>query len=288
VHQADLALYRSKSEGRQSASFFEADMDFRAQARLKLEMDLRDAVSKNEFELHFQPILEAQSGKLRSFEALLRWRHPVHGLVSPAEFIPIAEDTGLINEIGEWVLSEACRQAVRWPDHIGIAVNVSPVQFKKSGLALTVIQTLARSGLAPHRLEIEVTEAVLLDDTSDTQHTLRLLRDAGIEVALDDFGTGYSSLSYLDRFRFTKLKIDRSFIARIDDKDGSLAIVRAITTLARDLGISVIAEGVETEEQLAHLRAIQCQEVQGFLFSPPRPSSDFDELIAASYLKGAA
>ena len=288
VHQADLALYRSKAEQRQSATFFEEEMDHRAQARLEIEMDLREAVDRGQLELHFQPIVKAQDGNLSSFEALVRWRHPTRGLVSPAEFIPIAEDTGLINQIGDWVLTEACQQALKWPENISVAVNVSPVQFKMPGLALKIIETLGKTGLAPGRLEIEVTEAAFLNDTSDTQSTLELLRGVGIQIALDDFGTGYSSLSYLDKFQFDKIKIDRSFIARMHDEGGSLAIIRAITTLARDLGISVIAEGVETQEQLDQLRLIKCPEVQGFLFSRPRPSSEFDTMITNSIFQKTA
>jgi EAL domain-containing protein (putative c-di-GMP-specific phosphodiesterase class I) len=209
-------------------------------------------------------------------------------MISPAEFIPIAEDTGLINQIGRWVLMEACEQAAAWPAHISVAVNLSPVQFKQSTLPLQIIAALSKSGLEPSRLELEITEAVLLKDTKSTQATLRQLRDIGVRIALDDFGTGYSSLSYLSRFQFDKIKIDRSFVNDMGVRTDALCIVRAITALGADLGMTVTAEGVETEEQLAHLRTIHCTEVQGFFFSKPKSARDLDEFLSGPRLSGAA
>jgi diguanylate cyclase (GGDEF)-like protein len=288
VHQADLALYRVKAEGRQSFSFYHQDMDARAETRRKLEMDLQEAVEKQQFEVHFQPIIRLNDDIVTGFEALLRWRHPDRGMISPVEFIPIAEDTGLINQIGQWVLMEACKQAAAWPPHISVAVNLSPIQFKQVTLPLQVASALSRSGLEPSRLELEITEAVLLKDTESTQRTLRQLREIGVRIALDDFGTGYSSLSYLSRFHFDKIKIDRSFISGMSAQTDALSIVRAISALGADLGMTVTAEGVETEEQLAHLRTVCCTEVQGFLFSRPKAARDLDEFLSGTKLSGAA
>ena len=288
VHQADLALYRVKAEGRQSFSFYHQDMDARAEIRRKLEIDLQEAIEKQQFEVHFQPIIRLNDNSVTGFEALLRWQHPDRGMISPAEFIPIAEDTGLINQIGQWVLTEACKQAAAWPPHISVAVNLSPVQFKQPALPLQVVSALSRSGLAPSRLELEITEAVLLTDTERTQDTLKQLRNIGVRIALDDFGTGYSSLSYLSQFKFDKIKIDRSFISGMSAQADTLSIVRAITALGADLGMTVTAEGVETEEQLAHLRTVRCTEVQGFLFCRPRAARDLDEFLSGTEMSGAA
>jgi diguanylate cyclase (GGDEF)-like protein len=288
VHQADLALYRVKAEGRQSFSFYHRDMDARAEIRRKLEMDLQEAIEKQQFEVHFQPSIRLDDNSVTGFEALLRWQHPDRGMISPAEFIPIAEDTGLINPIGQWVLTEACKQAATWPAHMSVAVNLSPVQFKQAALPLQVMSALSKSGLDPSRLELEITEAVLLKDTESTQDTLNQLRDIGVRIALDDFGTGYSSLSYLSRFQFDKIKIDRSFVNDMSARTDALSIVRAITALGADLGMTVTAEGVETEEQLAHLRTVCCTEVQGFLFSRPRAARDLDQFLNGARLSGAA
>jgi diguanylate cyclase (GGDEF)-like protein len=288
VHQADLALYRVKADGRQSFSFYHQDMDARAEIRRKLEMDLHEAIEKQQFEVHFQPSIRLNDNSVTGFEALLRWHHPDRGMISPAEFIPIAEDTGLINQIGQWVLTEACKQAVTWPPHMSVAVNLSPVQFKQPTLPLQVVSALSKSGLQPSRLELEVTEAVLLKDTESTQETLRQLRNIGVRIALDDFGTGYSSLSYLSRFQFDKIKIDRSFVNDMSARTDALSIVRAITALGADLGMTVTAEGVETEEQLAHLRTVCCTEVQGFLFSRPRAARDLDEFLTGIRTRGVA
>jgi diguanylate cyclase (GGDEF)-like protein len=288
VHQADLALYRVKAEGRQSFSFYHRDMDARAEIRRKLEMDLQEAIEKQQFEVHFQPSIRLDDNSVTGFEALLRWQHPDRGMISPAEFIPIAEDTGLINPIGQWVLTEACKQAATWPPHMSVAVNLSPVQFKQAALPLQVMSALSKSGLDPSRLELEITEAVLLKDTDSTQDTLRQLRDIGVRIALDDFGTGYSSLSYLSRFQFDKIKIDRSFVNDMGARTDAFSIVRAITALGADLGMTVTAEGVETEEQLARLRTVCCTEVQGFLFSRPRAARDLDQFLNGARLSGVA
>jgi diguanylate cyclase (GGDEF)-like protein len=288
IHQADLALYRVKAEGRQSFSFYHRDMDARVEIRRKLEIDLHEAIDKQQFEVHFQPIIRLNDDTVVGFEALLRWKHPDRGMISPAEFIPIAEDTGLINQIGQWVLTEACKQATTWPPHMSVAVNLSPVQFKQQALPLQVVSALSKSGLKPSRLELEITEAVLLKDTESTQDTLRQLRNIGVRIALDDFGTGYSSLSYLSRFQFDKIKIDRSFVNDMSARTDALSIVRAITSLGADLGMTVTAEGVESEEQLAQLRTVHCTEVQGFLFSRPRAARDLNEFLDGSKLSGAA
>lgn len=288
VHQADLALYRVKADGRQSFSFYHQDMDARVESRRKLEMDLHEAIEKQQFAVHFQPTIRLDDNRVTGFEALLRWKHPERGMISPVEFIPIAEETGLINQIGQWVLMEACKQAVMWPPHMSVAVNLSPVQFRQATLPLQVMSALSKSGLEPSRLELEITEAVLLKDSESTQETLKQLRDIGVRIALDDFGTGYSSLSYLSRFQFDKIKIDRSFVNDMNTRNDALSIVRAITSLGADLGMTVTAEGVETEEQLAQLRNVHCTEVQGFYFSKPKAAGDLGEFLSGTKMSGAA
>ncbi len=288
VHQADLALYRVKADGRQSFSFYHQDMDARVENRRKLEMDLHEAIEKQQFAVHFQPTIKLNDNSVAGFEALLRWKHPERGMISPVDFIPIAEETGLINQIGQWVLMEACKQAVMWPPHMSVAVNLSPVQFRQATLPLQIMNALSKSGLEPSRLELEITEAVLLKDSESTQETLKQLRDIGVRIALDDFGTGYSSLSYLSRFQFDKIKIDRSFVNDINTRNDALSIVRAITSLGADLGMTVTAEGVETEEQLAQLRDVHCTEVQGFYFSKPKAAGDLDEFLSGTKMNGAA
>ena len=288
VHQADLALYRVKADGRQSFSFYHQDMDARVENRRKLEMDLHEAIEKQQFAVHFQPTIKLNDNSVAGFEALLRWKHPERGMISPVDFIPIAEETGLINQIGQWVLMEACKQAVMWPPHMSVAVNLSPVQFRQATLPLQIMNALSKSGLEPSRLELEITEAVLLKDSESTQETLKQLRDIGVRIALDDFGTGYSSLSYLSRFQFDKIKIDRSFVNDINTRNDALSIVRAITSLGADLGMTVTAEGVETEEQLAQLRDVHCTEVQGFYFSKPKAAGDLDEFLSGTKMSGAA
>ena len=269
LRNADLALYRAKAEGRGTYSFFEEALNAQAQERRQVESDLRLAIERGEFELHFQPLFDLEKGRIGSFEALVRWNHPTRGLVSPLDFIPIAEDTGLIVPIGAWVMREACRHAVSWPPHVRIAVNVSSVQFHRPGLGETILCALAASGLAPQRLEIEITESIFLEGSEVTLKLLHSLRGLGIRIALDDFGTGYSSLSYLQSFPFDKIKIDRSFIHALLTRPGASAVVRAITDLARALGMETTAEGVEESSQLDALHAHGCSSVQGFLLSRP-------------------
>jgi diguanylate cyclase (GGDEF)-like protein len=270
--QADMALYRSKSDGRATYCFFEEDMNTRMRARREIEHDLRMALVNGELQLHYQPLVNLERNEVTALEALLRWAHPRRGLVSPGEFIPIAEETGLIVPIGEWVLRQACADAATWPGNIMVAVNISPAQFKCRSLAETVFNAVAASGLTAQRLELEITESALLQDSEATLSTLRQLHNFGVRIAMDDFGTGYSSLSYLRKFPFDKLKIDRCFIASLSaESQSSLAIVRAITGLGRALGLSITAEGVETQEQLEIARSEGCTEMQGYLFSAPRP-----------------
>ncbi|WP_160113617.1 putative bifunctional diguanylate cyclase/phosphodiesterase [Phyllobacterium salinisoli] len=280
---ADLALYRAKRSSKGVVRFFEPEMDVQVSTRRSLEMDLRSADIASQFEAHFQPILSVQSGILCGFEALMRWRHPSRGMVSPMEFIPIAEETGQIDRLGRWMLHEACRQAASWPDPLMVAINVSPVQFRSGGLLEVIEDALRLSGLAPERLEIEITESVILDDSAANLALLRQLRERGVRIALDDFGTGYSSLHYLKQFPFNRLKIDRSFVREIDNSPESLAIVRAIIGLGASLGIDTTAEGVETAAQLERLRAEQCGELQGFLFSPPVASENVAGIIGAYF-----
>jgi len=280
---ADLALYRAKGSNKGMVRFFEPEMDAQISDRRLLEMDLRNADIAREFEAHFQPILSVQSGKLCGFEALMRWRHPSRGMVPPSEFIPLAEETGQVDRLGRWMLREACVQAVSWPAPLMVAVNVSPVQFRSGGLLKTIEDALRLSGLSPDRLEIEITESVLLDDSAANLALLRQLRERGVRIALDDFGTGYSSLHYLKQFPFNRLKIDRSFVREIDNSPESLAIVRAIIGLGASLGIDTTAEGVETAAQLERLRAERCGELQGFLFSPPVAPGNIADIIGAFY-----
>jgi predicted signal transduction protein with EAL and GGDEF domain len=269
LKNADLALYRAKADGRGTFRFFEPALDEAARRRRQLELDLRRALKAGEFELHFQPIVTLKTDRIGCFEALLRWHHPTRGLVSPVEFIPVAEDTGLIVPIGEWVLHEACRAATRWPDHVRIAVNVSTLQFRSTGFQAIVLQALSRSGLTPNRLEIEITESVFLEGEGPVVAMLHRLREMGVRIALDDFGTGYSSLSYLRSFPFDKIKIDRSFVSAIAEDASAAAIVRAIVDLAGALDMETTAEGVEDDAQLGCLRGQGCSSIQGYLFSRP-------------------
>jgi diguanylate cyclase (GGDEF)-like protein len=279
LRSADLALYRAKEAGRGTYAFFEESLNERAQERRQLESDLRLALERGEFELHYQPLFDLEQNRICSFEALLRWNHPTRGLVSPDEFIPVAEDTGLIVPIGAWVIREACAQAATWPDQLRIAVNVSPVQFHRGALNETILGALATSRLAPERFEVEITESIFLEGSETTLRLLHALRALGVRVALDDFGTGYSSLSYLQSFPFDKLKIDRSFIHNLLTRDGASAIVRAITELAHALNIETTAEGVEETAQLMELRAHGCSSVQGFLFAEPMTAADVERLF---------
>src|SRR4051794_5850242 len=280
LRNADLALYRAKEAGRGTFAFFEESLNERAQERRQLETDLRSAIEHAEFELHYQPLFDLEQNRICSFEALIRWNHPTRGQISPADFIPVAEDTGLIVPIGAWVVREACAQAAHWPEHIRVAVNVSPVQFHRGALNETILRALADSGLAPARLEVEITESIFLEGGETTLKLLHSLRSLGVRVALDDFGTGYSSLSYLQSFPFDKLKIDRSFIQNLLTREGASAIVRAITELAHALNIETTAEGVEETAQLMELRAHGCSSVQGFLFAEPMTAADVDRLFS--------
>jgi diguanylate cyclase (GGDEF)-like protein len=279
LQRADIALYRSKEEGRNGFRFFEPEMNARLHARKALEQDLRSAIDHGEFELHYQPQIELADGRWVGVEALLRWRHPHRGLVPPAEFIPVAEDSGLIVPIGEWVLREACRGAAGWPDLL-VSVNLSPVQFRRDGFLATVHRALSESGLDSTRLELEITEGVLLQDTETALRTLRDLRALGTRIAMDGFGTGYSSLSHLHRFPFDKIKIDQAFTAHLDEGGDARAIMQAVIGLGRSLRLRTCAEGVETEAQYAFLVEQGCDEVQGLYFSEPLPA----ELVAKRVL----
>ncbi|HWM48914.1 MAG TPA: EAL domain-containing protein [Xanthobacteraceae bacterium] len=279
LKDAGLALHRAKSDGRDAYRFFEAEMDASMKARRVLELDMRKAIANNELELHYQPLVDARRNRIIGCEALVRWRHPQRGMIPPANFIPIAEETGLIDALGTWALRQACADAASWPDGISVAVNLSPVQFRKPNLALTVTDALASSGLSPQRLELEVTESVLMQNNEATLATLHQLRDLGVRIAMDDFGTGYSSLSYLRSFPFNKIKIDQSFIADLSEKDEAVVIVQAITDLARNLDMKTTAEGVETERQRDLARAAGCTEMQGYLFSRPLPLNELWPLL---------
>jgi diguanylate cyclase (GGDEF)-like protein len=277
---ADLALYRAKAEGRGRRRFFEAEMNERVRARQLLERDLRTATSEDQFELNYQPQLNLSSGRISGFEALLRWRHPERGLIPPLDFIPLAEDTGLIVPVSQWLLGEACREARTWPDDIKLAVNLSPVHFRSGTLVHDVVGALSLSGLEPRRLELEITESVLLDDNKTTMQALHELRRWGVGISIDDFGTGYSSFTYLRMFPFDKIKIDQSFVRDLPTKKDSTAIVRAIIGVASTLGMVTTAEGVETQEQLTYLQAEGCTEVQGYLISRPLLTNDVRRILA--------
>jgi diguanylate cyclase (GGDEF)-like protein/PAS domain S-box-containing protein len=279
MRNADMALYRAKSDGGGVHRFFEREMDRQAQKRRDMELDLRRAFANGEFELHYQPLVDLAADRISGFESLLRWRHPEKGMISPADFIPVAEDIGLITSLGEWVLREACNEAVKWPADVKVAVNLSPVQFRSRNLVQIVISALAHSGLSPLRLELEITESLFLAETEANLAILHQLRELGVSISMDDFGTGYSSLSYLRSFPFDKIKIDRSFVKDIADRPDCVAIVRAISGLGRSLNITTTAEGVETIDQLDWLRAEGCNEVQGFLFSAARPAAEIEQLL---------
>jgi len=269
LKSADLAMYAAKAAGRRTHRFFEPSMETQANQRRALELDLRAAIDDGDFEIHYQPLVDLDSNAVTGCEALLRWRHPRRGMISPAEFIPIAEETGMIEEIGDWVLRTACAEAAGWPEHVRVAVNVSPVQFRSRTLSLKVAAALAESGLAPCRLELEITEAVLIADDDAALVTLNEMRGLGVRIALDDFGTGYSSLSYLQRFPFDKIKIDRSFVKELARGTGSSSIIKAVVSIAADRNMVTTAEGVETDEQRATVHALGCTQMQGYLFSAP-------------------
>ena len=288
LKNADLAMYGAKAGGRRTHRFFEPAMDASAKARLTMEQDLRQALVDGGFEIHYQPLVNLQRDEVIGCEALLRWRHPERGMVSPAEFIPVAEDTGLIVELGEWVLRTACAEAATWPDHIRVAVNVSPVQLKSQTLALKIMGALAASGLPASRLELEITEAVLIHDDEAALAILHQLRAIGVRIALDDFGTGYSSLSYLKRFPFDKIKIDRCFVSDIAEIDGSSAIVQAVVNIAAARNMTTTAEGVETQQQKDLLRTLGCTEMQGYLFSAAKPGAEVRKLFDPRREKASA
>jgi diguanylate cyclase (GGDEF)-like protein len=279
LKNADMALYGAKGDGRGTYRFFEQEMDARMRARRELEMDLRNALVNAEFELYYQPLVNLKTNEITAFEALVRWNHPTRGLISPAEFIPVAEETGLIIALGEWVLRRACAETAHWPEHIKVAVNLSPSQLKSRNLTELVISALAESGMAPSRLQLEITETVLMHNTFNTLATLHQLRKLGVQIAMDDFGTGYSSLSYLRSFPFDKIKIDRSFIQDLSNGAEPLAIVHAVAGLARSLNMVSTAEGVETQQQMDQLQAVGCTEMQGYLFSHARPAADIVRLF---------
>ena len=287
LRNADLALYRAKADGRGTFRFFEAGMDEHMLTRLAMEQDLRKALPSGEFELYYQPVVNLQSGAISGFEALIRWNHPQRGLISPATFIPLAEETGFIVPMGEWVIRQACLTAAQWPDHLHVAVNISASQFRNTGLMQVIVNSLAASGLSPTRLEIEITETVLLQDKEATLAILHQLRALGIRIAMDDFGTGYSSLTYLQSFPFDKIKIDRSFVKDITENAGSLNIVRAVASLANGMGMTATAEGVETNEQLDRITAEGCTEMQGYLFSRPLPARDIERLFLSRERAGS-
>ncbi|WP_404710403.1 putative bifunctional diguanylate cyclase/phosphodiesterase [Sphingomonas sp. MMS24-J13] len=269
LRNAEIALYGAKSSGRGVYRFFERAMDERMKERRKLEIELRQALKAGEFEIYYQPIINVEFSTIQSFEALLRWRHPERGIIAPGSFIAAAEEIGILGHIGEWVIRTACREAMTWPDDIAVAVNVSPTQLRNDKFVDIVINALAESGLAAERLEVEITESVLLDYTDETLTTLHRLRRIGVRIAMDDFGTGYSSLNYLNKFPFDKIKIDQSFIKDLSDAEESTAIVRAVTGLAKAFHMVTTAEGVETVQQAAIVTALGCTEMQGYLFSKP-------------------
>jgi len=288
LKNADMALYRAKADGRGTYRFFEPEMDARMQARHGMELDLRKAIANGEFELYYQPLVRLDTEQICGFEALIRWHHPTHGLIPPLQFIPLAEETGLIAPMGEWVLREACAQAAKWPADIRVAVNVSPAQFRKGGLSQIVINALASSGLEPTRLEVEITESVLLLNSQATLATLHQLRALGVRISMDDFGTGYSSLSYLRSFPFDKIKIDGSFVRDLLASEDSMAIVRAVAGLGSSLHMVTTAEGIETQAELDHLKREGCTEGQGYFFGRPLPAKSVLPLLAASGAKARA
>ena len=279
LKNADLALYSAKGSGRGTYRFFENEMDARMIERRNLELDLRAGFVNGEFEIHYQPLVNLESGNVTSCEALLRWNSAKRGSVPPQTFIPVAEEIGLMPRIGEWVIRTACAEAVKWPENVTVAVNVSPVQFRSQNLVQIIVNALATTGLAANRLEIEITEALLLEHTEDTLRILNQLHALGVRIAMDDFGTGYSSLSYLQKFPFDKIKIDQTFIKELSAGSESIAIVRAVTGLAVSLQMITTAEGVETEVQRAIVTELGCTEMQGYLFSAARPAAAILDLL---------
>ena len=289
IRSADLALYRAKNGEGNNISFFDPDLHARAEERRRIELALHGAVDKGELSLNFQPVVDAETLRIRGFEALLRWNNPELGNIGPDKFIPIAEETGLLGRIGEWVLRTACREAVGWPDDVALAVNVSPKQLRDPGFTVTLMSALSQAGLAAHRLELEVTETVFLELTDETQKVLEQIQSLGVRLAMDDFGTGYSSLGYLRQAKFDTLKIDRSFVQSMTAEDGeSTAIVRAVVALAGSLGMTTVAEGVQSEEQLDLVRALGCDRIQGYIFSRPVSGSTVRTMLGEAGSRAAA
>lgn len=288
LKNADLALYRAKSDGKHTFRLFEAEMDAKMQARRMLELELQQAMGLNQFEVFYQPIMQAGSNTICSFEALLRWRHPTRGLVPPLDFIPLAEETGLMGKLGAWVLKQACGDAKSWPDHIRVAVNVSPAQFRRRALELDVITALESSGLPAHRLEVEITESVLLEDSTASLATLERIHALGVKIAMDDFGTGYSSLSYLQKFPFDKIKIDKSFVNGACQDSPGEPIIQAILSLANSFGMRTTAEGVETACQFDYLASAGCSEIQGYFCGKPMPLKDSIDFATRLETKAAS
>ncbi|MEH2503867.1 diguanylate cyclase (GGDEF)-like protein [Bradyrhizobium sp. AZCC 1578] len=284
---ADLAMYSAKSGGRGTFRMFDPQMDAIVQTRRSLERDMRNALAQGDFSLFYQPLVNLQTKKVTAFEALMRWHHPERGSVAPSEFIPVAEEMGLILPLGEWALRQACMEAVHWPDEINLSVNLSPLQFAKGNLVSTVMSALASSGLPANRLELEITESVLLEKSERNIGILNHLRALGVRISMDDFGTGYSSIGYLRSFPFDKIKIDQSFVRDVLVDEGSLAIVRAIAGLGVSFGITTTAEGVETEEQMRCLNQEGCIEVQGYLLSKPVPPAEVPGLLEQLKAAGA-
>jgi predicted signal transduction protein with EAL and GGDEF domain len=288
LRNADLALYCAKTNGRNEFRFFDREMEQNALKRSGLESELRDALANDEFELWYQPWFNVTSARIMGCEALVRWRHPQRGLLGPVEFLTIAEESGLIGRLGDWVLRRGCRDAAGWPSDIKLAINLSAAQFIGGKLCGTVLDALADSGLEAKRLELEITETLIIDDFEGTRAALRQLRSRGISIALDDFGTGYSSLTHLQQLLFDRIKIDRSFVAEVTTRAECAAIVTAVIALGNTLGVSITAEGVETHDQLAILRTAGCTEVQGYFFSRPVPGAEILERLTACNAKVAA
>jgi diguanylate cyclase (GGDEF)-like protein len=281
LRRADVAMYEAKSSGRGTVCFYDRSMDKEAEARRTLETDLRHAVTTGGFDLNYQPLVNLETQLVVGFEALIRWNHPTRGQVSPTDFVPLAEEIGLINRIGDWVIRAACAEAATWSEPLKVAVNVSPLQFSKGNLVMTVMSALAQSRLAPHRLELEITESVLVDRTNRNKQILEQLRELGVRLSIDDFGTGYSSLSYLRNFRFDKIKLDRSFVRDVTSDANCQAIVRAIGDIASKFGVLTTAEGVETAEQRNYLTLENYTEGQGYLFGKPMAAEEVRKLVAA-------
>jgi len=282
LKKADMALYAAKNGGGGDHRFFALEMEEAAQERRALELDLREALSSDQFQLYFQPLVDLRTGRVTTCEALMRWKHPNRGMVPPAVFIPIAEETGLIISLGEWALQRACAEAANWPKSVKVAVNLSPVQFRDRGLALHVVSALAKSGLPAQRLELEVTERLLLEDSDGTLAAMEQLKNLGVSISLDDFGTGYSSLNYLRKFPFQKIKIDQSFIQGLGEERDAQAIIGAVAGLGASLDKTVVAEGIETEEQMRQVKAQCCHEGQGHFFGEPMTAETIHARLAES------